>query len=597
MEKPKLRRDGTYDLPVTEEHVGAGLLESVSSGMYPRVYDILREYIQNAIDAHAKDVYVTVSKQEITIEDNGDGMDVLGLDEARKLGVSGKPGTGKVGFRGIGVYSSFSMCESVEITSKQGTSRTANVLRFAHAKIRAETSASSSGTRHAPALIDALQRHTEIRPAKVLPERRSKGKSFTLVRLIRPDARLWSRLDEQHEVERYLMSSVPLDFPVTGFPYADEIREAIADWVKPPLNLIRVHYRFSNGASRVYTQPPVADVLPPIGRVLKGKSKTPVAFLWTSINREREQLKAVNARGLQLRFRGFGIGDRTLPKGFGWTRGHGTLYEWLTGEVYVLDQTLTPTVDRATFAESDRRDVLIDALKGEFAKIEKLVDDRRDGLVRITAGCTGLTAAGDPKEFQKAVKNLLKGLKQLEKVYPEFIVMDPDFQRSDLLDLRTREALENAGLLEEIEDSFVIDLSGLEWKEPTKSSGGASSGGSGGGTTKDKDAGGGGSGGGGGGGTGGGSGGGGGTGTASGGGGSGTKGSDDGSGGGNPASDDSLPSIVNTLMDAGPDWPEDAEEVFEELEAAVRSSLSEPEYRKVKRAVADRLSPVGVTED
>ena len=48
--------DGRYQFDVGPEHVGARLLDIVSGALYGNVLDILREYIQNAVDAGAGQV-------------------------------------------------------------------------------------------------------------------------------------------------------------------------------------------------------------------------------------------------------------------------------------------------------------------------------------------------------------------------------------------------------------------------------------------------------------------------------------------------------------------------------------------------------------
>ncbi|HEX8316769.1 ATP-binding protein [Longimicrobium sp.] len=591
MTSPTLRDDGSFDIPVTEAHVGAGLLDSLSSGMYPDVYDILREYIQNAIDAHATTVRVSVSKHEVTILDNGEGMGLEDLDNARKVGVSGKPGTGKIGFRGIGVYSSFAVCDQVEIVTRPKGGAEAFRLVFDHAAIRAETERVSGGRRNTPPLSATLDRHTRIFPAdtKSMPKDAGDG-SFTYIRLLRPTQHFRTRLNDEEKVRRYLTSRVPLDFPEfemdsagtpkphTGFAHAAEVRAELKAWV-PSLNLVKVHYRFGSGHEQLFTQPPVDDVLRPVFRVIQTKAGVRLAFLWACVSRPRNQLSPEEARGFQIRFRGFGIGNRRFPKVFWPSRGGGQLYEWVTGEIYVLDETLVPTVDRANFEEGDNRDRLFDHLKEVFDEFEKVVGRRREAL-RSLERVTADLRSDDQATRKKGQKELKKSIGSLDKLREDF-ARDPQLSVAELLDEEGIQILDALGILDQVNDPSQIDFSDVSRPAIEKSTGGsepekvAEPGSQTGSDTQghehgtddasDEDE----------------------TGT-----GDADGGSSDGSGTGHGASaddDPEPPSIVETLLGLR-DWPLGAEAIFRELEGALRSAFSEAEFRTARRVVHERFT-------
>lgn len=583
MEAPGLREDGSFDMPVTEEHIGAGLLDSISSGMYPNVYDILREYIQNAIDAHAAWVRISVTKHEVTILDNGDGMGLAELDNARKVGVSGKPGTGKVGFRGIGVYSSFAVCDQVEVVSRPKSGDGIFRLQFDHAGVRAETERVSGGRRNTPPLSATLDRHTRIFPAdeKAVPNEAGDG-AFTYIRLIRPTQHFRARLNDEAKVRQYLTSSVPLNFPEAGFEHADEVRGTLENWV-PTLNLIRIHYRFGNGQEEVFTQPRVSNVLRPVFRVVQTKSGVTVGFIWACVSRSRNQLEPEEARGFQMRFRGFGINNRRFPKVFWPSRGGGQLYEWVMGEIYVLDETLVPTVDRANFEEGESRDRLYDLLKKVFDEFEKVVSRRREALRNIERGAEEL---GPPGKLSKGRKDVQKGLTTLDKLRSEF-ASNPALTITELLDDEGRKILAELGILQLVDDPAQIDFAQISTEaapdggadtNTTEGSGpgsgdGAGTGGGGGadGSSGDSDDDGG---------------------DESGGGGDGGD-EDSGTGGGGAGTmtDDEPepPPIVETLRPLL-DWPLGAEDVFRELEGALRSTFDERDFRRARRAVYERFN-------
>jgi Histidine kinase-, DNA gyrase B-, and HSP90-like ATPase len=51
--------------------------------------------------------------------DDGDGMALDGLVQARQFGLSTKSLSQHVGFRGIGIYSSFHLCIQLRVTCKK----------------------------------------------------------------------------------------------------------------------------------------------------------------------------------------------------------------------------------------------------------------------------------------------------------------------------------------------------------------------------------------------------------------------------------------------------------------------------------------------
>src|SRR3982750_1439074 len=94
------------------DDVGGRLLANIARGMYSP-QGVLREYVQNAADAY-KDletpteehkIIITPTKNSLSIQDFGVGMDDKGIREAKKIAVSTKSDyDDRVGFRGIGIW-------------------------------------------------------------------------------------------------------------------------------------------------------------------------------------------------------------------------------------------------------------------------------------------------------------------------------------------------------------------------------------------------------------------------------------------------------------------------------------------------------------
>lgn len=108
----------TTRLALEPEEVG-GSFWTFFQGLYSDARDAIREYAQNGVDAGASIIRVTVSGPRVVITDNGFGMDKETFRKSRRFGISDKNAAKHVGFRGIGVYSAFGMCESLTITTRQ----------------------------------------------------------------------------------------------------------------------------------------------------------------------------------------------------------------------------------------------------------------------------------------------------------------------------------------------------------------------------------------------------------------------------------------------------------------------------------------------
>ncbi len=525
----KRRADGSYDYPVGREHVGAGILDIVSGAMYGDKLDVLREYIQNAVDGEAREVRIRVHPDEIVIWDNGHGMEPEQLDEARKIAVSQK-GSNQVGFRGIGIYSSFSVCEAVEVTTRPASHSGVYVLEFQHARIRDEGRRALEGDRSALPLLDALDQYTTIRDATRLPED-DDGCPFTMVRLIRPVERFRERLDNANKVRNYLRTAVPLAFD-PDFDHSAEILQLLQqERHVGPMNLVHVTLTTSDGKDFVFLRPGAPNLLRPLVRIVKhSESRTPLAVYWACLSRERGVISPKEMRGFQMRFKGFGIGDRHLPERFWGRLGSGTTYGWLTGEIYVLDGSLIPLSDRSNFEDSHARDRLYEALKKEFAELNRLIDHRRQRTISIEE----LGAEAERSVIERAFT-------ELEKLGRKWDV-EPPMSRRDLVTPKALQILERFELSELVqpEESGAI----------TKPDGGRGSEGRGGGQP----------------GGGGGTRGGGDTGSGSGG----AKGASSSNGGTSGAgTHESPPSIADIILEIGWDWPERSRAVFDEIDGAL----------------------------
>ena len=105
-------------IKITKNHIGGELISILTRGMYPDPRETLREYVQNGVDAGAKNIEIKIRGDVIVIEDDGLGMDEQIMLKAIRVGISDKNPKIDVGFRGIGIYSSFHLCDQLHIYSK-----------------------------------------------------------------------------------------------------------------------------------------------------------------------------------------------------------------------------------------------------------------------------------------------------------------------------------------------------------------------------------------------------------------------------------------------------------------------------------------------
>ena len=102
----------------TKEDIGGEILPILTTGLYRNTLDALREYIQNAVDAEADDIELVIDPDVVSLTDNGTGMVSEQARNAIRFGVSDKSPLENVGFRGIGIYSGFNICDSLEVYTK-----------------------------------------------------------------------------------------------------------------------------------------------------------------------------------------------------------------------------------------------------------------------------------------------------------------------------------------------------------------------------------------------------------------------------------------------------------------------------------------------
>ncbi len=115
----------TATLPV---RVDKSHLITIGERLYAESVELIRELVNNAYDADATEVQVTVSDEKITVRDNGIGMDLEGLREYFTIGTADKRlhprsprfGRLRIGQFGIGKFATLSACERFTVFTQHG---------------------------------------------------------------------------------------------------------------------------------------------------------------------------------------------------------------------------------------------------------------------------------------------------------------------------------------------------------------------------------------------------------------------------------------------------------------------------------------------
>ncbi len=102
-------------------------LITIGRRLYSESLELIRELVNNAYDADATEVRITIREGEIEVADNGTGMDLEGLEQYFNIGsqeklyrsVSAKFGRQRIGQFGIGKFASLSACDRFEVLTKK----------------------------------------------------------------------------------------------------------------------------------------------------------------------------------------------------------------------------------------------------------------------------------------------------------------------------------------------------------------------------------------------------------------------------------------------------------------------------------------------
>ena len=354
--------------------IGGEIISILTKGMYPDPKDAIREYIQNAVDAKSKTVDVKVRQSSVIVEDDGSGMDYPTLRKAIRVGISDKNPKKDVGFMGIGIYSSFHLCDTLTIYTRKKDKLPLRVtmnfkamrdLLKEQKELRLKNKISSEKLIDLQTLLEKFISLTDEHEMKLDDYPVPQG---TRVELVGLDPILDDEISDFNKLSSYLQKVVPLHFNKKNFKWGEQIENKINQICKQHnatfelINLkLQVNTR-SESLFRPYTNSCFSNHEPqePVYKELK-KDKTFLGVIWGCLNSTRDKIDDKDLRGFIIKKQGFSIGNReNLRKSFGASTTH---FDRYIGEVILVNPEILPNAARNDFEYSNLRTMFYNSLK------------------------------------------------------------------------------------------------------------------------------------------------------------------------------------------------------------------------------------------
>ncbi|MGQ0588342.1 MAG: ATP-binding protein [Sphingosinicella sp.] len=391
-EQLKEEKGGPVALPSEPDDIGGELISILSKGLYTNPLDCLREYAQNGVDARATTITIKITGNTVMIFDDGAGMGLADLLEAKKFGLSPKSISEHVGFRGIGIYSGFDLCRQLVIKSTCVGDTSIYVLSFAFAAMKAQLDKErqQTGATERTSLLDLLTKHTTVARREgeaVLDEH------YTSVELRDIQPEHIALLSDRVRLREYLLQNLPIAF-APSFSHGAAIDTKLRTHV-PGYSPIVVKLQLAGQREEIVQKygPSPAQIaeraeaekarnegdaaLPTLSlnlrlgdpefRTISNKTGQQIGFYWACLNKERGRLEpsatTPQYEGFIYKVKGFSIGDRNKLRG---RFPRPQLYPWFTGEVYVIDPNVVPNAERNDFETSTAKQTLEFALQEDF---------------------------------------------------------------------------------------------------------------------------------------------------------------------------------------------------------------------------------------
>ncbi|MCL2284641.1 MAG: ATP-binding protein [Fibromonadales bacterium] len=363
--------------------IGAEVISIITKGIYPDPKDALREYIQNGVDAQAKTLQVKIRQESIVVKDDGKGMNHDTLRNAIRIGISDKNPAKNVGFMGIGIYSSFHLCEKLTIYSR-GTENNPNRLEMNFGKMKAilnmQKEKRLNNKIKSEELIDLqtiLEECISLTENGVLASGEYPNQGTT-VELTGIEPEFYTALSDFDEVANYLRNVIPLHFDHENFTHAKKIETAITSLCnakKQKIELINLSLQVNSEMKNLYrpyrdvdfnSDPEIKPQEPLFCSIEKDGNFFGIA--WGCLNSERKKIDTKKLRGFIIKKQGFSIGKREGSVKF--FPNKNTYFDRYSGEIIIVNSKILPNASRSDIEYSPLRSSFYEALTDAASKFD-----------------------------------------------------------------------------------------------------------------------------------------------------------------------------------------------------------------------------------
>lgn len=330
--------------------IGPSILLHLTRGLYPDARDVLREYLQNAVDSKASKSAVVILDDAVVIEDDGDGMSLDELRDSVRLALSHKNPATNVGYKGIGMYSALNVADRLVLRSAHSSGCHELIIELKSIRDRIE----SLGQDHPGDLTKILGEQVTIRPVDGVEHNAlgdSKSTTGTQVRLesISPLAKLY--YSDQDKLSAYFDRTIPLAFH-PDFVYGEAVTRKISEYCEAAnqsyrtIELTLTVAARSRDLYRPYLNPPAGTFDPVFHDVsidLKGELRR-VGLVWACLHKNRRVIPEGCGCGVLLKKHGFTIGTEETAMRF-FKQGKKFFNRYM-GEIILLSPDLAPNAAR-----------------------------------------------------------------------------------------------------------------------------------------------------------------------------------------------------------------------------------------------------------
>lgn len=347
--------------------VGKFILDTLSIGMYSNPLMLLREYVQNSVDAideystkhgyknSEPQIEITINgrSKSITISDNGFGIPIeQAWSSLHDLGRSVKKLSHNRGFRGIGRLGGLGYCSVLKFITKAKGEQVYTVSEWDCAKLRTLLSHDNQ------IAMDVIELIDEVVSFSQYPYHESVNDHFFSVELHNV---ISSRdiLMNVPVIKSYLAQVAPVPFDQKKFKFANKIEEYLAVHVpkyKTYTILVNKEGVYKPYTNEVPIGKGIVDHISDIKFIKFQDGNHTLAHGWLAgISLLGSISPTSNVDGIRLRTGNILVGDNySLCELFRERR----FNNYLVGEIHIVDHNIIPNSRRDGFEDNDAKDAL-----------------------------------------------------------------------------------------------------------------------------------------------------------------------------------------------------------------------------------------------